>query len=340
MSELYDEIAQAFRDSEQETEELLDPTTPDDTPEVARDEHGRFAKKDEPETEAEVPDGSGEPEGEKAATESEHKVEQPEEQGTWDHNKAPTSWSPKVRELWATLPEEVRREVVRREEASVNGVRKLQEEFAPVRQFTQSLAPFLQEYQQLGTHPAQHVHNVLAAERALRSGDINSKMEALLGIADQYGIPLRQAINSAAGTELVPTKPAIPAEVQRELEESRRFRESFQQQTVQQTIQSFGKTHEFFEDVRGTMADMLDAGVASDMEDAYEKATWAHPEVRAVLLQRQQAGKQQEELKSRQSAAAAATVKSSGKAELDIDDDADDSMEATIRRAFRQSGRV
>lgn len=258
--------------------------------------------------------------------------------------KAPSSWSPKVREKWNELPEEVRAEIIRREEASVNGVRQLQSEFAPIRQFAESIAPFLQEAAQAGQDPASYVRGVLAAERNLRNPDQNARFEALLGIADSYGIPLRQALNQAAGRELLPTAPAqpqLPQEVMAELKAAREFRESMQHQTIEQQVNAFKAGKEFYEDVRGTMADLMDAGIATSLDDAYDKACRLHPEVSEVLATRAQAGASAQQQNQRRAAAAGASVAASGAADITVDDGDDDSIEATVRKAFvGQTGRL
>lgn len=344
---LQDELRAAFSEQEKESEKLMDSDTGID--ERARDEQGRFAAKEkEAEEEKKAPETEEQkaPETEEQAKTEEQAPEQQEaDPQVLNTAKAPSSWSPKVREHWNALPEDVRKEIIRREEASIVGVRKLQEEFAPVRQFTESLAPFLQDAAQNGFDPGQHVRNTMAAERALRTGDVNSRFNALLSIADQYGIPLRQAINSAAGQQILPEtpqQPQIPPEVARELEEARRFREQYAANSYEQQIAQFSQGKEFFEDVRGLMADMIDSGLAKDLNEAYEKATWAHPEVREVLLQRERLGKKNEDLKSRQAAAAGASVKTGGSADVKVDvDDENDSLEATLRKAMRaHSGRV
>lgn len=259
--------------------------------------------------------------------------------------KAPSSWSPKVREKWAELPEEVRAEIIRREEASVNGVRKLQEEYAPVKQLAQNLDPFIQEARKSGMDAGQYISNVMQAERNLRAPDVESRFQALLNIADQYGIPLRQAINQSAGRELVPAQqqPQLPPEVMQELQEARKWREQSQAQSIEQQINMFKSSaeHEFYEDVRDIMADLIEAGRAKDLKDAYDQAVWLNPEVRSVLIDREKGGRQQQQIQQRQAAAAGASVQASGAADVQVDDDDDDSTEAIVRRAMRGSaGRV
>jgi len=335
-----DDIEAAMKESESR-EEIVDAAIENTEDEVADEESGKAG---DIESSAE---GTSEPETSKdkapdpAAAPTE---EVTESEGTWDHNRAPTSWSPKVRESWGKLPEDVRKEIIRREEASVMGVRKLQEDFQPVRQFAENLTPFIQEARQLGADPGQYIHNVMTVERQLRAPDPQAKFSALLDIADTYGIPLRQYLK-ASGTD-VPAAPAaqpqLPPEVQRELQEMRAWRQSTEQQTLQQQIDGFRKDNEFFDDVRDHMAALIDSGAAKTLQEAYDAAIWVNPEVRSVMLSRQEAEKQKGKLTERQAAASGASVKTSGAADLDIDTDDDDSTEAIVRKAMRaaNSGRV
>lgn len=263
--------------------------------------------------------------------------------------KAPSSWSPKVREKWGELPEDVRNEIIRREEASINGVRKLQEEYAPIKKFVDGLTPYMREVAQQGLQPDQFVVNVLSAERGLRNPSPEARFQALLGIADQYGIPLRQIVNQSLGREVVPAAPAqqqpaqLPPEVLRELEESRRFREETSVNVLQEQINQFSTDprNEFFNDVRDIMADLIESGRAKDMREAYDQAVWLEPNVRSVMIDRQKAEAAQSSIRQKQAGAASAAIKAAGNADVQVDDDNDDSTEAIIRRAMRESaGRI
>lgn len=300
-------------------------------------------EEEELDTEVEVPEPEkNEPEAAKPEEPKPEEQAKPEQEGTWSPEKAPTSWSPKVREQWGKLPEDVRKEIVRREEASVQGVRKLQEEFQPVRQFAEQLSPFIQEARQLGADPTQYIANVMVAERQLRSQDPNEKFNALLNIADQYGIPLRQYL----GGEQVPAQsaPAVPAAVQQELQAMRQWREQEQAQQLQSQIEEFSKGAEFFEDVRNDMAVLLESGAAKDLKEAYDKAVWINPEVREVMLAREAEGKKKAAANQRRAKASSVSVEGADNkpgVEVDLPDD-DDSTAAIIREQFKaaSSGRV
>ena len=329
---LQEEVEAAFKDSNAKEDDVSNEEVIDKL-EKPRDEDGKFAKKDKEEEVIEP------------ANVEEEQEEPAESQVTLSNEKAPSSWSPSVREKWGKLDPDVRAEIIRREEASVNGVRKLQEEHAPIRQFAENLSPFINEAIQGGVNPAQYIGNVMATERRLRSPDLEQKFTALIEIADQYGIPLRDIINQSVGKEVLtkatPQTAAIPPQIQQELEESRRFRQQQQERALQQEIESFSKDKEFFEDVKSIMADFMDSGRAKSLADAYEQACWVHPDVRKVMLERDTSEKKKGDLKQRQTAASGAKVKASGTADVTVDDDGDDSIEATVRKAMIEAaGRV
>lgn len=345
---LRDEIASAFASDNAKTDDISNEAVVDKLQE--RDESGRFAgKKDEPESKADEaadkPDVAKDPEVSKEpdTAESAGEGEGSATEVKLNESKAPSSWSPKVREKWAELPEEVRSEIIRREEASVNGVRKLQDEYAPIQRFVESISPFIQEASQLGQDPAGYISNVMAAERQLRNPDQEARFRALLNIADQYGIPLRQIINVSAGRELLrqPQVKELHPAVQQELESMRQWREKQEATRIETHINEFKAGKEFFDDVRDSMADLMDSGMATSLEDAYEKACRLNPEVFQVITDRKRAETGGEELKKRQAAAAGASVKSSGQADVQVETDDEDSIGDTVRKAMREaSGRV
>lgn len=264
-------------------------------------------------------------------------------------DKAPSSWSPKAREKWATLPEDIRAEVTRREEASANGVRKLTEETAPIRQFTESLRPVLQEASTLGQNPVEYITRLAQAERGLRQQDPEARFQTLLGLADQYGIPLRNIINKSVGHDIVPPQQQpvhaqLPPEVVQRLDQLTQYQQQTQETTLRTQVETFKAGKEFFDDCRDTMAALIDSGQAQTLEDAYEKAQWLVPGVREVLLERQVSGRKADNLTAAQKAALGATVKTKGSAEVVVQtdkDDENDSIEDTIRKQIAaSSGRV
>lgn len=314
-----------------------------------RDDTGKFKSKADVKEEV---DDVKEPVVEAKKEEVKEPVQAPlggkQEEQILSQDKAPSSWTPKARESWAALPENVRQEVLRREEDSVKGIRQLQEQMAPYTQFANTLEPFIQEAIHNRTDPGQYIGNVMQAERRLRTGTAEERFSSLVEIAEGYGIPLRKIINDAVGQEIVPhpslapsNKQVIPPEVQRELDEGREFRKNFQttqEAAITKEIEEFGKTHEFFEDLREDMGALMDMGRATTLQDAYDKASKINPEVSQLIEERSS----KPPLKDKQKAAAQLKGTSSNSAEVSTTEfDDDDDTETTIRKAMAQaSGRI
>jgi hypothetical protein len=81
----------------------------------------------------------------------------------------------------------------------------------------------------------------------------------------------------------------IAQTVQQHLQPFQQQIEQRENQSTIQTVEAFraDPAHPYFEDVRATMSTLLRAGQAKDLQDAYDKATWADPTIRASLMQRQ-----------------------------------------------------
>ena len=263
-------------------------------------------------------------------------------------DKAPQSWSPAAREKWNQIPDDLRKEIIRREEAAAVGVRQLNERFAPAVKFVESLGPILQEARNAGIEPTGYISSVMQTEHALRTADTKGKFNVLLSLADQYGVPLREIINASVGQEVLQKgaqpgqqQMALPPELVQELEENRRWRREQEGSRVQSEIVSFSNGKEFFEDVRGQMADLLQSGVAEDLNDAYDKACWADPNIRKVLIERERQGQQRTDISQRQQAAGLVNIPSQGAINVKTGNE-EESLEDSIRAAFRTSstGRI
>lgn len=248
-------------------------------------------------------------------------------------DKAPRGWSPAAREKWTTIPEDLRQEILRREEASAVGVRQLQERYAPMENFVKGIAPILQEAQQHGVQADQYIGQVMGTERILRTADVPTKFQAILAIADQYGVPLRDIINESVGQKVLPApqQMQIPPQFMQELQEMRQWRNQMETSTTTHQIEAFAKNNEFFGDVHQKMAALVESGAAATLEEAYDQACWSTPAVREVMLSRQA-------VKGRQSAAAGASVKPSSGAgvQVPMDDESED-LEDVVRAQFAKA---
>ena len=338
-----DDIASALRSAMEESSAAEPEVEVTPEPERKRGPDGKFtANADDTEVEAAARLEPKEKALEEAKTdEAKDEAAAPQ---TLSVERPPSSWTPAAREKWNDIDPDIRQEIIRREEASMNGVRQIQERFQPMQQFVESMRPVAQEAQAAGMQPDQYIYNLASSERVLRTADLPTKFNELMRIADQYGLPLRDIINKSVGEEVIkaPKQAAqtqLPPEVAQELQYMRQWRENNEREQSTTMVETFGKDKDFFNDVRHQMADLVERGLANSLDDAYDKACWSNPEVRKVMLAREKGSV----ISDKSKAAAGASIKPGGKVHVDVDDDADsDDLAATIRQSYERAatGRI
>lgn len=256
--------------------------------------------------------------------------------------KAPSGWTPAMREKWSQLAPEFRQEIIRREEAAANGVAKLREQYQPMESVSKVMNEFGQYFDSIGvTDRAGQVRSVLATERALRSAPTQQRFNMILQLADDYGVPMRHMIGAPNGglpqgqPQQVQTDPRVMAE----LNSMREWRENEEQRSIGNQIAMFAANPnaEFFGDVREQMAQLIESGVASSIEDAYSQAVWMNPMTREVLISRQQHGNRNAVVQQRQQAAQEVALGSGHNAAPTLEAETDGSIEDTLRQEWNRS---
>jgi len=337
-----DDIASSLREAFSAQESAGDEGVSEKEDSRKRDESGKFVANAE-DTPVEAAARLEPKEKAPAEAKTDEAKVSPEVPQTLSVERPPSSWTPAAREKWNAIDPDIRQEIIRREEASMNGVRQIQERFQPMQQFVESMRPVAQEAQAAGMQPDQYIYNLASSERVLRTADLPTKFNELMRIADQYGLPLRDIINKSVGDEIIkaPKQAAqtqLPPEVAQELQYMRQWRENNERQQSISMVEDFGKDKDFFNDVRHVMADLVERGIANSLDDAYDKACWSTPEVRTVMLQREKGSA----ITDKARAAAGTSIKTGGRVDVKLDDDGDDDLADTIRKSFNAAatGRI
>lgn len=256
---------------------------PAEKPAAARGPDGKFAPKA---AEAAAQPVEAKPEAPKPATET-----APAAPGV----KPPQSWKPAIREKWASLPPDVQEEVARRErEVSVTlsqsaAARQLAE------QFTATIAPYRASFT---GEPVAVIGNLLQTAHALNTGTPQSRAAIVAEIVKGYKVDLH-ALDAALAGQAQPERqqqefrdPRLDQLLQ-QAEQQRRQQQTLAQQEDARKVAEFSQKHEFFEDLRDEMADIVEMrarkGIACSLEDAYALAVKMHPEISGVIAQREAA---------------------------------------------------
>lgn len=255
-------------------------------------------KKDEKETEKKADD--------QAATGDEKETEKKHKEG--DSIPAPLSWQPKEREQWSKVPRPLQERIKARELeieqtiAYTKDARAVHEHFGKL---AQSYAPVLAA--EGIQHPLQAVEGLFSTVAKLRMGTPHQKAEEITRIIQQYGVDIPTLDNVLSGTPIGQGQPAqgqpnaqLEQLLDQRLAPVNQFMEAIdklqnQQQSqgrqqAQESVKEFAAQAEFLADVREDMADIIDLaakrGVTLTLEQAYDRACAAHPQISEILQKR------------------------------------------------------
>lgn len=264
---LRDQIEQAI-----ETVETVE-TPVSDRP---RDESGRFAPK---EVEAKQPEQVEQPFQAEAA---------PEAPKT---KPRPSSWKKDYEEHWSKLDPTLQDYIAQREQDYAKGVSTYKQNWdqaAPIYEAMQPFMPLLQEH---NIAPQQWIQNLGNAHKTLAMGSPEEKLQMFARLANDYGVPLQ----ALTGQQADPQFSMLAQELNQLKNQWTQFQSLQQQQeqkSLQSEIQEFAEKAPHFDAVRETMAQLLQSGVASDLQSAYDKAIRLHDDI----WQKQQEEARQAEL--------------------------------------------
>lgn len=275
-------------------------------------------------------------------------------------DKAPASWKPDVREHWASLPENVRSEIQRRETEVQRTLQETAEARKTAEQVMKTIAPYEAFIRAENSNPLQAIDNLMSTAARLRTGTAPELAEMVAGIVKQFGIGrfgntfIEQLDSALAGQAPAqdPQQLAIEQVLNQKLAPVQQMLSQFQQaqiaqqqqvtQRAQSEVADFLSKAEFGEDVREDMADLLETaqrrGQNLSLADAYKKACLMNDSVRAVMAQRVKAQGAQQNTQAAQRARAAA-VQVSGSAPVGaMKQDATD-VRSAIEAAIQMSQR-
>jgi len=220
---------------------------------VPRDEQGKFAAKEPEQTMMQ-------------------QAQEPVEEPVW--KRPPASWKKDYHDVWQTADDRMKEYAWQREEQMKAGVQPLMEKARIADQFNEVLTPYMETIRGLGMDAPKAVKALMEADHALRYSDPQQKQQLFMRLAQQYGVNLGDM--SQLPQQMVdPNISALQQELNRvrgEVMSWKEQQEQVQNQSLLSEIDSFAMRAEHFEEARPTMISLLQSGVATTLEDAYEKA--------------------------------------------------------------------
>jgi hypothetical protein len=288
-----DDIRSAIDEIENKpTDEPVEEIQKDVAPAKQRDETGKFAKapkevkvKETPEAQVQTP-----------APEIE----------------SPQSLPATLKEDWGKAPQSVRDWVKKRELDQHQAMTRHDGDLNMGREMKDVIAPYMPIIQAEGGTPAKAVQSLLNTAYQLRTASPERKAQLIGEIAQTYGVDLGQVQHA----------PQIDPALQQVLNRMDGIESKFtQQMTLQERAEhdkvmsevsafSADPKNVHYEQVKPTMATLLGSGQAKDLQEAYDKAIWSDPTIRASLLQAQaveETKKRNEEFTKKKAAAVSVT---------------------------------
>ena len=241
--------------------------------------------------------------------------------------EAPKNWSDDVKKVFDTLPVESQEFMIKRDKEMTSDYTKKTQDLAEQRKNIEALdkvlQPARQNIQATGIGEAEYISRLLNADQALRT---NPKM-ALRQLAQGYGINLSSLEDeSESWNDPDPQIAQLMQQNQQIMAELNQFKQQNMQSTVaqtEQTVEQFStKTdangnllHPHFDKVRVKMGNLIDAGEAKGLDDAYAKAVRLDDDLYAEALKASQLSiKKQEDSKRKKAVEKARKVKPSASA--------------------------
>jgi uncharacterized membrane protein YheB (UPF0754 family) len=203
--------------------------------------------------------------------------------------KRPTTWKKEYKDVWDKMQEgkpldkaefaKFAEYANQREAEYKRGVSAYKAEADHAKQITDAINPFIPELQKHGISPSAWINNLGRAHYTLANGSYDQKVQMFHRLAQDYGIQLnsdslqmpQQAYVDPYQQQLMQQLQATQQQVQhlsaiREQEENARLTSEISR------VSSNKVAFPHFDMVREDMAQLLERGLAQDLETAYAKA--------------------------------------------------------------------
>lgn len=277
---------------------------------------------------------------------------------------APSTFTPAAKAAYQALPKDspLRADIKKREADYQKGISQYKQAAEQGGSLLAEIQPYMGVIQAEGGTPQRAIKQLLHTAYQLRSGTPQDRGRLVMQIIQQYGADITPFYGSppAEGQQPAFDPQAIAPMVQQllspHLQRIEQFeskfmtaqqqREQGEQKAAEASIEQFrtaadpqgNAKHPYFENVRPLMADFLDKGHAQTMEQAYEMACRAHPEVSAAVTsiqtQQQDAQRLAEAKRKAQEARNASSINATGQGGVGTADISSQSLRDSLSSAY------
>ena len=266
-----------------------------------------------------------------ANSESEEQNEKPKEVAK---PVRPTTWKKEYLPIWDKLtngeqlsPEESLKLAEysnQRESEYKKGVSTYKQEADNAKSLVEAISPFIPDLQKQNIHPAAWINNLGRAHMILSNAPYQQKVDLFHRLARDYGIQLGQESVAPVQQYQDPQSYVLNQQLQalqNEVQQVRGWKEQEEQARLMgeiERVRSNAEQFPHFEVVREDMAQLLERGLAQDLETAYAKAVRMNDEVfkleqeRLLSQAKKEASKAQQVAKAKAAAVSPKSVTPNG----------------------------
>lgn len=221
----------------------------------------------------------------------------------------PSSWKKDYQEKWDQIADtdpQMAQYLLEREAQFAQGVSTYKAEADRARSFQSLVEPHAPRFQHYGVDSQEYIGRLLKMDEMLATGTPQQKQALLLGIARAVGLTDEPEQNMQQASYVPPELMQTVYGLRSELDAIKQANERAEQTRLASEVDSFAADHPYLDDLAEPMAQLLETGFATSMEDAYHKALRLDDDMFQRFQAEQQQGSETERRRKAQEAAARA----------------------------------
>lgn len=213
--------------------------------------------------------------------------------------QAPDHWPAEDKALFAKATPDAQAFLLRRHKEMEADYTKKTQAVAPLQPYAPLEAKYAGYHRSIGASTAQVADSLLTTEYQLRTGTPEQRRQIVSNIARQYGVNLDPAQAGPVDPALQAAQPLIEQQIAAAVAPLQANLAAFQQQRETdriaqngQAIEAFKATknpdgtakYPHFDAVVESMTQLMQANIATNLDDAYDKAVWSNPALRDASI--------------------------------------------------------
>ena len=221
----------------------------------------------------------------------------------------PSSWKKDYQEKWDQIADtdpQMAQYLLEREAQFAQGVSTYKAEADRARTFQALVEPHAPRFQQYGVDSQEYIGRLLKMDEMLATGTPQQKQQLLMSIARAVGLTDEPAQEQNPGAYVPPELLNTVYGLQSKLAAIEQANERAEQTRLASEVDSFAADHPYLDDLAEPMAQLLETGFATSMEDAYHKALRLDDDMFQRFQAEQQQGSETERRRKAQETAARA----------------------------------